>query len=268
MKIQTGSRILKVLPLALIVCLYAPLYSAGQAQDVQNEIKKQNLRITKLLQSSARQKVARAAKVYENSIISSNWQVDYHQAAVDVVRGEFGNLTRTETDVLAQLVMFELLRAANATREEMLEEMHRMIQLKKRQQEYILHLKKQRISSAKKKARQEYETSKKQPAATRVQQQARIVKKPPKTAVTRQLRISYPKTPAITNKNVKNMTLVELDKYVEEKEQELDSLGGLSEEISLKIQILMDRRSKIIQTLSNILKKISQTSDSIISNIK
>ncbi len=268
MKIQTDSRVLRVLLLALIVCLFAPLYSAGQAQDVQNEIKKQNLRITKLLQSSARQKVARAAKVYENSVISSNWQVDYHQAAVDAVRSQFGNPSSTEIDALVLLVMFELWRSENAALEEMLEEMHRMNQLKKRQREYINNLKKQRVSNAKKIARQEFETSKKQPVATRIQHQARIVKKPPKTAVTRQLRISYPKTPAITNKNAKNMALAELDKYVEEKEQEMDSLGGLSEELSLKIQILMDRRSKIIQTLSTILKKISQTSDTIITNIK
>jgi len=267
MKIQTGSRILRVLLLALIVCLFAPLYSAWQVQDVQKEIKKQNLRITKLLQSSARQKVARAAKVYENSVISSNWQVDYHQAAVDAVRSQFGNPSSTEIDALVLLVMFELWQSENAALAEMLEEMHRMNQLKKRQREYINSLKKQR-ANAKKITRQEYETLKKQPAATRIQHQARIVKKPQKTAVTRQLKISYPKTPAITNKNAKNMTLVELDKYVEEKEQEMDSLGGLSEELSLKIQILTDRRSKIIQTLSNILKKISQTSDTIIANIK
>ncbi len=268
MKIQTDSRVLRVLLLALIVCLFAPLYSAGQAQDVQNEIKKQNLRITKLLQSSAKQKVARAVKVYEDRVISSNWQVDYHQAAVGAVRSQFGNPSSTETDALVLLVMFELRRAAQAAEKEMLEEMHRMKQLEKRQQEYIINLKKQEISNAIKRARQEYETSKKQPVAARIQHQARIAKKPPETAVTRQLRISYPKTPAITNKNAKNMTLVELEKYVEEKEQELDSLGGLSEELSLKIQILMDRRSKIIQTLSTILKKISQTSDTIITNIK
>ncbi len=268
MKIQTDSRVLRVLLPALIVCLFAPLYSAELGQDVQNEIKKQNLRITKLLQPSARQKVARAVKVYEDRIISSNWQVDYHQAAVDAVRSQFGNPSSTETYALVQLVMFELLQSEQAALAEMSEEMHRMNQLKKRQEEYIHNLRKQRISSAKEKARQEYETSKKLPSATRIQQQASIVKKPPKTAVTRQLRISYPKTPAITNKNVKNMTLAELDKYVEEKEQELDSLGGLSEELSLKLQILTDRRSKIIQTLSTILKKISQTSDTIIANIK
>jgi hypothetical protein len=268
MKIQTGPRVPGIFLLIIIVCLFAPVHSATQTQDIQKEIKRQNLRITKLLQPSAKQKVAQAAQTYENRVISSNWQVDYHQAAVEAVRSQFGNLQSTGgIDALVQLVMFELWRAEDAALEEMLEEMHRMNQVKKRQREYINQLKKQR-ASAKKLIRQEYQDLKKQSSATTVQQQARIVKKPPKTAVTCQLRISYPKTPTITNKDAKNMTLVELDKYVEEKEQELDSLGGLSEELSLKLQILMDRRSKIIQTLSNILKKISQTSDSIISNIK
>jgi len=267
MKIQTGSRVPGIFLLIIIVCLFAPAHSATQTQDIQKEIKRQNLRITKLLQPSAKQKVAQAAQAYENRVISSNWQVDYHQAAVEAVRSQFGNLQSTGIDALVQLVMFELWRAEEAALEEMLEEMHRMNQVKKRQREYINQLKKQR-ASAKKLIRREYQDLKKQSSATRVQQQARIVKKPPKTAATRQLRISYPKTPTITNKDAKNMTLVELDKYVEEKEQELDSLGGFSEELSLKLQILMDHRSKIIQTLSNILKKISQTSDSIISNIK
>ena len=44
--------------------------------------------------------------------------------------------------------------------------------------------------------------------------------------------------------------------------------GGISEEMSLKLQVQMERRSKIIQTLSNILKKISNTQDGMISNIK
>lgn len=267
MKILIDSRVLRIFILILIVCLFAPAYSAGQAQDVQKEIKRQNLRITRIMQPSAKQKVARAAQAYENRVISSNWKVDYRRVAAEAVRSQFGNLSSTEIDVLVQLVMFELWRAEEAALEEMLEEMHRMNQAKKRQREYIDYLKKQR-ASAKKLTRREYQDLKKQPPATRVQEQAKIVRKSPQMAVTRHLRIKYPKTPKIIPKNTKNMTLVELDKYVEEMEQELDSLGGLSEELSLKLQILTDRRSKIIQTLSNILKKISQTSDTIIANIK
>jgi len=47
-----------------------------------------------------------------------------------------------------------------------------------------------------------------------------------------------------------------------------DSLSELSEERSLKMQMLMDRRSKAMEMLSNIMKKISETQDSIIQNMK
>jgi len=47
-----------------------------------------------------------------------------------------------------------------------------------------------------------------------------------------------------------------------------DSMSSLSEEMSLKLQMTMDSRQKTIQTLSDIMKKISTTQDSIIENIK
>ena len=46
-----------------------------------------------------------------------------------------------------------------------------------------------------------------------------------------------------------------------------DSLSEMGEEQQLKLQILMDRRSKLMSTLSNLMKKISQTQDSIIANL-
>ncbi|MFA5830749.1 MAG: hypothetical protein WC878_02860 [Candidatus Paceibacterota bacterium] len=47
-----------------------------------------------------------------------------------------------------------------------------------------------------------------------------------------------------------------------------DTIGELGEITSLKMQMDMDRRAKIIETLSNIIKKISQTEESIIQNMK
>ncbi len=48
----------------------------------------------------------------------------------------------------------------------------------------------------------------------------------------------------------------------------VDALGELSEEDMLRLQMTMDRESKLIETLSNILKKISDTADSITQNLK
>jgi hypothetical protein len=49
---------------------------------------------------------------------------------------------------------------------------------------------------------------------------------------------------------------------------DLDSMSELGEMESLRLQMAMDRYSKMMSTLSNILKKVSETSDAITQNIK
>jgi Arc/MetJ-type ribon-helix-helix transcriptional regulator len=51
-------------------------------------------------------------------------------------------------------------------------------------------------------------------------------------------------------------------------QEDLDGMNELSEMTSLRLQMLMDRRSKLIETLSNILKKIATTQDSLVQNLK
>jgi hypothetical protein len=47
-----------------------------------------------------------------------------------------------------------------------------------------------------------------------------------------------------------------------------DAMSDMSEEESLRLQMAMDRQSKFIQTLSNVEKKMAQTQDSIVQNLK
>jgi chromosome segregation ATPase len=49
---------------------------------------------------------------------------------------------------------------------------------------------------------------------------------------------------------------------------QLDSMNEMSEMTSMDLQMAMDRRSKFVETLSNVLKKISDTQASIIQNMK
>jgi hypothetical protein len=51
-------------------------------------------------------------------------------------------------------------------------------------------------------------------------------------------------------------------------EQTADSMSDTSEVSQLQLQMTMDRRSKLIETLSNIMKTIAETSDSIVQNLK
>ena len=55
---------------------------------------------------------------------------------------------------------------------------------------------------------------------------------------------------------------------VDSLKHDLDSLGELSETESLRLQTAMDRLSKLMTTLSNILKKMSDTTQSITQNLK
>jgi len=49
---------------------------------------------------------------------------------------------------------------------------------------------------------------------------------------------------------------------------QLDSVSEMSEMTSLRLQMAMDRRSRLLQTLSNIMKKISSTDDGLVQNMK
>jgi hypothetical protein len=47
-----------------------------------------------------------------------------------------------------------------------------------------------------------------------------------------------------------------------------DQLDSMSEMTSIRLQMAMDRRAKFVEALSNILKKIDSTSDTIVQNLK
>lgn len=237
------------------------------ALDVEKEITRQKERITKLLQPSARQKATLAARACEKKIASLKEIPDYQHLATESLRTQFRGLSSQEIDALVQLVMFEVWQAEEEALKEMLDEMERMNELKKKQREYIESIKEQR-NRARKKLRAEYEELKKQGESAIPQKKAVLVKKSPRMVYTRRLKRPYPRFPLIKFKNTKTMNLAELEKYIAEMEINYDTLGNLSEELSLKLQIQTERRQKIIQTLSNILKKISSTSDTLISNIK
>ncbi|HAZ12264.1 MAG: hypothetical protein A2X86_03415 [Bdellovibrionales bacterium GWA2_49_15] len=49
---------------------------------------------------------------------------------------------------------------------------------------------------------------------------------------------------------------------------QLDSISEMGELESLRLQIAMDRRSKFVSTLSNVMKKMSETSTAVIGNMK
>lgn len=64
------------------------------------------------------------------------------------------------------------------------------------------------------------------------------------------------------------VSMQDIDNAKETVKSKLDSLSEMGETESLRLQMAMDRLSKLMSTLSNVLKKQSETSDGIIQNIK
>lgn len=60
----------------------------------------------------------------------------------------------------------------------------------------------------------------------------------------------------------------ELDAAIDKAKSDLDSMGEMGEMESLRLQMAMDRMSKMMSTLSNLLKKASETQQGIVQNIK
>jgi len=63
-------------------------------------------------------------------------------------------------------------------------------------------------------------------------------------------------------------TVAELDAPIEQMKSDIDTMSEMGEMESLRLQMAMDRMSKMMSTLSNLLKKISDTSQTITQNMK
>ncbi|MFZ4058499.1 MAG: hypothetical protein ACOYKE_10180 [Ferruginibacter sp.] len=70
------------------------------------------------------------------------------------------------------------------------------------------------------------------------------------------------------NQTIVKATPEQVQQLEDELKSKLDSLNDMGELEQLRLQQYMDRRSKALETLSNILKKISDTQDNIIGNLK
>lgn len=71
-----------------------------------------------------------------------------------------------------------------------------------------------------------------------------------------------------TATRVKTVSKAEQDALVDKLKNDLDSMSEMGEMESLRLQMAMDRMSKMMSTISNLLKKISKTADDIIQNLK
>jgi hypothetical protein len=117
------------------------------------------------------------------------------------------------------------------------------------------------------------EVSGKQPAAAA---RTRSAKVPPVRSVSLQkasspvIHIEYVKAPTIRPlpPRTPDVSVSSLKSLLDENKDRLDGMNELSEMTALRLQMTMDRRSKFISTLSQMMKKTSTTQDILVQNIK
>ena len=81
----------------------------------------------------------------------------------------------------------------------------------------------------------------------------------------RMVQASFPKT---SQEQADLLTFCALSGLLDELKGRLNGTSEMSEMTSLRLQMTMDRRSKFISTLSQIMKKISSTQDMLVQNLK
>jgi hypothetical protein len=84
------------------------------------------------------------------------------------------------------------------------------------------------------------------------------------------IHLEYVKAPAIPPLPPRGsgVTIQGLKSLLDDLKGKLDGMNEMSEMTSLRLQMTMDRRSKFISTLSNIMKKVGTTQETLVQNIK
>jgi len=154
------------------------------------------------------------------------------------------NLGNMDIEALMMFVMMQVSKEAENEFREQLEQMKKANEQKKKLREAITKLKQQR-KEQREMLRAEYDSLK---------------------------RLGGPMTVRANNNmvvaNPKKVTQQEIDDLKESLMDRLDSMNEVSEMTSLRLQMIMDRRSKMISTLTNLMKKIGQAQDNIVQNLK
>lgn len=231
-----------------------------QAAEIK-EITEQYNRIIRLLPDSTRDRARKIAQTWDShSASSEGYTTNIVSGSIKTV---FDNLSAVDIDALVALIMFELWQSEEETLGELLAEMHRMNESKQRQRERIKSLEKKKRESEPKPSG----SSRRGSSVRRLKPNPRLgtkVDDTPKEHAETQKPSSISRTPSPPPPDTLEMSIDEL----EELKGKLDSLNEMSEMTSLRLQMSMDRRSKFISTLSQIMKKMSTTQDTLIQNIK
>lgn len=232
------------------------------------EVLRQQERVSRLLPAETKVRVSLAVREFAGDPALAAADADAAKLAEGAVRTQLGSLGSMDVTALVFLVMAEASRGAEEDMRAALAELEKFNQAKQSLREQLARLREQYRNLPATRAEPTPLIPVRKLPPGLVPLVAREQPKPILMAQAPNSGLMYPVVPSVQMGDAKTIAAAELPAEIRGTERQLDSLGELSDELSLKLQILMDRRSKLISTLSNILKKIAQTQDEVIQNIK
>ena len=250
----------------LLICILAQVMIVAQTQDAKiQEIKRQMEDYAKLLNPSAKQKVILSAQELGGTIFHADKNADLYAISVSSIKNQDQGLSSQEVEVLVMFVMFELWKSEEDDLKEMVNEIQKMNETKKRQREYLEYLKKQKAAAGDK-IRGSYTVTNAKPSGQIKTVSPQFLSE---TAKTRLLNIKYTRTPKLPIlKDPKQMSTSELEQSIPNAQTNIDSLEEISQLQQLELQDAIQKQAQILQMISNIMKNQHDTLKSIIQNMR
>lgn len=211
---------------------------------VSDDATTQHTRVRKLLPAAIRQKAEVAAKAFAAKSLESMTEA----AVTDAARSDAAKLLSISTGDISALAFLVLMEAAKTAHEDLRAIMESVKQV---------NAEREKLRAATKQLGGKVKVAKKATAPAYLKKVT--------TAKTANLQLAYSVLPDIS------ATVCESkddEVCLDELQQKDDALAEMSEQMAMRMQMVMDRRSKALQSASNLLKKISDTQNSVIANMK
>jgi hypothetical protein len=242
-----------MLVMLLCVCAIAQTHEAANSpttkpQPVPAEIERRSQALHAVLKPTAAAWVAQQAKFEEQQ---SKLDTDALKTAI---RQRFGaSLAGADVNALVFAVLTEATDDQDSDLQALMQEVQAQTQAKQALRSLLDEINAQVATNAKAAGNDKCSTALCQALPTRLAQIATETAQMPKP-----VRLQAPP----------NLTYGQLGALQSQLNNSLDSMNEMSEMTSMELQMAMDRRSKFVETLSNLLKSIDDASGAIVSNMK
>lgn len=220
---------------------------------------------SKLLSTSARQKVIQSSRSLGAEVFAANRNTDLKTLSVSCIKNQYPGLSQNEYDALTMLVMFDIYKTGEKELGEIRNEINRINDLKLKQQAYLDKLNKQKAtlqSKIKADPNSNVSTTKNQLKDT----ENLILKQTTKTSL---LKINYTRIPKLPLfRDPAQMSASELEQAINTSTANLKTLVDMGQMDQLDLQDAMQKQGQILQLMSNISKMIHDSLKGIIQNLR